>query len=61
VVAVIDAEMALQRAVVYDWEQFCTARKWDVRMNAWYISRSKKSLALGTEIYTIDMAAHIGA
>ncbi len=34
----------------FSWDQFCEARAWDKRMNAWYIPVSKKRLALAERI-----------
>lgn len=34
------------------WSQFLDVRSWDKRMNAWYVSISKRSLSVATEIFT---------
>ena len=50
-VVLINDELSLERIVELDWEQFCTVRSWDVRMNAWYIARSHRALSIGRQIY----------
>lgn len=50
-VVLINDELSLERIVELDWEQFCTVRSWDVRMNAWYIARSYRALSIGRQIY----------
>jgi hypothetical protein len=35
----------------YSWEQFLSVRAWDKRMNAWYISLSKRKLDAAEVIY----------
>lgn len=52
-VVLINDELQLERIVELDWEQFCTVRSWDVRMNAWYIARSHRALSIGRQIYPI--------
>lgn len=50
-VVLVDDEFSLERIIELDWEQFCTVRSWDVRMNAWYIARSHRALSVGRQIY----------
>ena len=50
-VVLINEEFSLERIIELDWEQFCTVRSWDVRMNAWYIARSHRALSIGRQIY----------
>ncbi|MFC5698360.1 hypothetical protein ACFPU0_22765 [Pseudomonas sp. GCM10022186] len=50
-VVLINDEFSLERIIELDWEQFCTVRSWDVRMNAWYIARSHRALSIGRQIY----------
>jgi len=50
-VVLVNDEFSLERIVELNWEQFCTARSWDVRMNAWYVARSHRALSIGRQIY----------
>ncbi|GAB3025355.1 hypothetical protein [Bowmanella dokdonensis] len=50
-VVLINDEFSLEQIIELDWEQFCAARSWDVRMNAWYIGRSRRALSIGRQIY----------
>lgn len=44
-------DFSLERIVEFDWEQFCSVRSWDIRMNAWYIARSHRALNIGRQLY----------
>ena len=50
-IVLINDEFSLERMIELNWEQFCTVRSWDVRMNAWYIARSHRALSAGRQIY----------
>lgn len=50
-VVLIDDEFSLERIIELDWEQFCSVRSWDIRMNAWYVARSHRALGIGRQIY----------
>ncbi|WP_198385899.1 hypothetical protein [Burkholderia ubonensis] len=50
-IVLIDDEFSLERVIELDWEQFCAVRSWDVRMNAWYVARSRRALSVGRQIY----------
>ncbi len=50
-IVVVDDEFSLERVIELDWEQFCSVRSWDIRMNAWYVSRSHRALSVGRQIY----------
>lgn len=50
-IVLINDEFSLEKIIELDWEQFCTVRSWDVRMNAWYIARSRRALSIGRQIY----------
>jgi len=43
-VAQLDEEWRLRALSQFTWKQFCSIRCWDKRMNAWYISCSKRLL-----------------
>jgi hypothetical protein len=58
-VVLIDDEFSLERIIELDWEQFCTARSWDIRMNAWYVARSHRALRIGRQIYPKTQEASI--
>lgn len=47
----LNDDFTLSRVVELDWNQFCSVRSWDSRMNAWYIARSKRALAVGRQLY----------
>lgn len=38
-IVLVDDDFSLERIIKLDWEQFCTVRSWDIRMNAWYVAR----------------------
>jgi len=38
----------------FSWEQFIKLRAWDKRMNAWYLTCSKKTLKNGREVTKIN-------
>ncbi|WP_217902505.1 hypothetical protein [Xanthomonas hortorum] len=50
-IVLLDESFTLERVVELDWEQFCVVRSWDTRMNAWYVSRSKRALDCGRQLY----------
>jgi hypothetical protein len=50
-IVLIDESFTLERIIELDWQQFCTVRSWDIRMNAWYVSRSSRVLNAGRQIY----------
>ncbi|MEI4956953.1 hypothetical protein [Aeromonas caviae] len=50
-IILIDEDFALERIIELDWQQFCTVRSWDIRMNAWYVVRSNRVLSAGRQIY----------
>ena len=55
-IVLVNDDFSLERIIELNWEQFCTARSWDVRMNAWYVARSHRALSIGRQIYpqTVD-------
>lgn len=50
-IILIDEDFSLERIIELDWQQFCTVRSWDIRMNAWYVARSNRVLSAGRQIY----------
>ncbi|WP_262691991.1 hypothetical protein [Kordiimonas aestuarii] len=42
-------DWTLEAVYEFDWRTFVACRKWDKRMNAWYIGISKKSLELAKQ------------
>lgn len=42
---------AIKSIYQLSWQQFLEIRSWDKRMNAWYVSVSKRSLEVATEIW----------
>lgn len=50
-VVLLNDDLTLSRVVELDWEQFCAVRSWDIRMNAWYVARSKRALDCGRQLY----------
>ncbi|MGN4151939.1 hypothetical protein ACS0Y3_16300 [Burkholderia gladioli] len=50
-VVLLNDDLTLNRIVELTWEQFCAVRSWDIRMNAWYIARSKRALDCGRQLY----------
>ncbi|MDR7945185.1 hypothetical protein [Achromobacter aegrifaciens] len=50
-VVLLNDDLTLSRVVELDWEQFCAVRSWDIRMNAWYVARSKRALDRGRQLY----------
>ncbi|WP_124338082.1 hypothetical protein [Pseudomonas chlororaphis] len=50
-IVLIHEDFTLERIVELDWQQFCSVRSWDIRMNAWYVARSKRVLSVGRQIY----------
>ncbi|WP_208446627.1 hypothetical protein [Burkholderia ambifaria] len=50
-IIMVNDEYSLERLIELDWDQFCTVRSWDVRMNAWYVARSHRALSIGRQIY----------
>lgn len=50
-IVIINDGFSLERIIELTWEQFCTVRSWDIRMNAWYIARSHRALSPGRQIY----------
>ena len=50
-IVLINENIALERIIELDWQQFCAVRSWDIRMNAWYVSRSNRVLNAGRQIY----------
>ena len=50
VVAMLAPDFTLHRAVLFTWKQFCSARSWDTRMGAWYLARSERAFAFGSEL-----------
>ncbi len=43
----ISSSYKLQVIYRFSWEQFCSVRAWDMRMNAWYVPVSIKRLSSG--------------
>jgi hypothetical protein len=41
----------LTRIVALDWASFCINRRWDKRMQAWYLPRTNHVLSLERQIY----------
>jgi hypothetical protein len=50
-VVLVSDEYSLERIVELDWDQFCAVRSWDIRMNAWYVTRSNRALSIGRQVY----------
>lgn len=50
-IVLVKDDLTLDRLIQLDWDQFCGARSWDVRMNAWYLTRSKKTFGAGMQIF----------
>jgi hypothetical protein len=50
-IVLIHDDFKLERIIELDWQQFCTVRSWDIRMNAWYVARSNRALSAGRQIY----------
>lgn len=50
-IVLLNDDLTLSRVVELDWEQFCAVRSWDIRMNAWYVARSKRALDCGRQLY----------
>ncbi|WP_407353490.1 hypothetical protein [Luteimonas sp. R10] len=50
-IVLLNDDLTLNRIVELNWEQFCVVRSWDIRMNAWYIARSKRAMDCGLQIY----------
>lgn len=50
-IIMVNDEYSLERVIELDWDQFCSVRSWDVRMNAWYVARSHRALSIGRQIY----------
>lgn len=50
-IVLINENFTLERIIELDWQQFCAVRSWDIRMNAWYLSRSNRVLDAGRQIY----------
>jgi len=50
-IVLLSDHLELVRIVALDWEQFCEARSWDKRMQAWYVAKSVRVLAMGKPIF----------
>ncbi|MDF3982897.1 hypothetical protein P3W23_12945 [Luteibacter sp. PPL554] len=50
-IVVVKDDLTLDKIVQLDWGQFCEVRSWDVRMNAWYLTRSKRTFDAGKQIF----------
>jgi hypothetical protein len=50
-IVLIHDDFTLERIVEFDWQQFCTIRSWDIRMNSWYVARSQRALSVGRQVY----------
>lgn len=50
-IVLLSDHLELVRIVALDWEQFCEARSWDKRMQAWYVAKSKRVLDMGRPIF----------
>lgn len=48
-VVCLNSKYQLDSIYSFTWDEFVKARAWDKRMNAWYISVSKKRLRLGRQ------------
>ncbi len=46
----LNDKLALKVIYEFTWDQFVKVRNWDKRMNAWYISCSKRKLGQGNSI-----------
>ena len=53
VIAQLSDDLSLAQAHRLSWVQFCEARSWDVRMNAWYVARSARALTSQTQIFPV--------
>jgi hypothetical protein len=47
----LDEDWMLKAIYEFDWNLFVKLRSWDIRMNAWYIGGSLKTLSQGRLIY----------
>lgn len=54
----IDQEWSLEGIYEFDWRTFCACRKWDSRMNAWYLGIAAKTLARATAYLSANGIAH---
>lgn len=52
IIGQLSNDVALKNIYEFSWEQFTKVRSWDKRMNAWYVSCSKKNLNLGKFLKT---------
>ena len=46
-------DLELSRVVAISWLQFCSCRKWDVTMKAWYVGITKQTLDAGLQIHPL--------
>lgn len=60
-IVLVNDDFSLERIIELDWQQFCTVRSWDIRMNAWYVARSHRALSVGRQIYPKTEAANTTA
>jgi len=56
VVVKLDTSYQLHTIYRYSWNDFIRMRAWDRRMNAWYLSLSRKNLAMAELIYNKDVS-----
>jgi len=54
----IDREWSLEGIYEFDWKTFCACRRWDSRMNAWYLGIAAKTLARATAYLPGNGTAH---
>lgn len=47
----LDDDHNLKSLIRFSWEQFNKVKKWDKTMNAWYISKAKKTFVEGDIIF----------
>lgn len=46
----LSSDYSLEAILRYEWKLFTEIRSWDKRMQAWYVSCSKRRLAVGEQI-----------
>lgn len=57
VIVLLSDDLELAQVFRLSWDQFCEARSWDARMNAWYVVRSARGLTQECQIYPSTTAA----
>lgn len=50
IIVLLAQDYSLKAIYRFSWSQFISARSWDSRMNAWYISSSARALNIGEKV-----------